>query len=520
MTTPAQVGPGYRVAGRYLLAERIGGGGMGAVWVGTDERLGRRVAVKQLVLPVGITDESAREQRERMMREGRIAARISHPHAIAVYDVAEDAGVPWLVMEHLPSRSLAAVLSDDGVLPVPQVAQIGAQLADALVAVHAAGIVHRDVKPGNVLVGAGEKLEGLVKITDFGISHAQGDVKLTQTGMVTGTPAFLSPEVARGETAGPAGDVWSLGATLFTALEGQPPFGSSGNSLELLYRVAGTQPQRPVRSGALTPVLERMLTTDPAGRPSMAEVRDSLARVAAGDDGDVTAVLGARTPLRVVPPPPIDPTRIELPAQHAAPPRTSVTPRAAKKSWLPAGAVGGVVIAALAAGALWLNLREDSSSSAADPTSTAATTTQAAPPPTSAAAPSTTGEQTTTEETTTAETTTEAAPTSEAEGDAVTAADVEQAVTDYYALLPGRPQQAWRLTGPTLQGVISRQDYVAFWNRFSEVRLGAVTAEEGSTTATAQVTFVENGQELVEQHRFTLVAGPRGELLMDSDVAV
>ncbi|SDF62746.1 serine/threonine-protein kinase [Klenkia brasiliensis] len=528
MTPPGQVGPGYRVAGRYLLAERIGGGGMGAVWVGTDERLGRRVAVKQLVLPVGITDESAREQRERMMREGRIAARISHPHAIAVYDVAEDAGVPWLVMEHLPSRSLAAVLSDDGVLPVLQVAQIGAQLADALVAVHAAGIVHRDVKPGNVLVGRGEKLEGLVKITDFGISHAQGDVKLTQTGMVTGTPAFLSPEVARGETAGPAGDVWSLGATLFTALEGQPPFGSSGNSLELLYRVAGTQPDRPVRSGALTPVLERMLTTDPAGRPSMTEVRDSLARVAAGDDGDVTAVLTARTPLRVVPPPPVDPTRVELPAQQApqqaqqqAPPphRTVVTPRAAaRRSWLPAGAVGGVVIAALAAGALWLNLREDSDSSAAAPTSTAATSTQAAAPPPSAEAPTTTA-GTTTEETTTAQTTTEASPTTGA--DALTAADVEQAVTGYYALLPQDPQSAWQLTGPTLQGVISRGGYISFWNGFSAVRLGAVTAQEGSLTASAQVTFVDrDGTEQVEQHQFTLVQGPDGRLLMDRDVAV
>ncbi|MCO7222240.1 serine/threonine-protein kinase [Klenkia sp. PcliD-1-E] len=517
MTPPAQVGPGHRVAGRYLLAERIGGGGMGAVWVGTDERLGRRVALKQIVLPVGTTDESARDQRERMMREGRIAARISHPHAIAVYDVAEDAGVPWLVMEHLPSRSLAAVLSDDGVLPVQQVAQIGTQLADALVAVHAAGIVHRDVKPGNVLVGAGERVEGLVKITDFGISHAQGDVKLTQTGMVTGTPAFLSPEAARGETAGPAGDVWSLGATLFTALEGQPPFGSSGNSLELLYRVAGTQPQRPVRSGALTPVLERMLTTDPAGRPSMVQVRDALARVAA-EDGDVTAVLGARTPLRVVPPPPVDPTRVDLPVQHGAPRRSATPQPAAGKSWVPAGAVGAVLVAALAAGALWLNLREDPGSAAAAPTTTAATTTQAAPPPATTEASPTTTAQATTEQTTTAPTTTEAAPTTE--GDAVTAADVEQAVTDYYALLPDKPQQAWRLTGPTLQGVVSREDYIAFWDRFSDVRLGEVTAEEGSLTATAQVTFVEDGQDLVEQHRFTLVAGPRGELLMDSDVAV
>ncbi|GAA4318910.1 hypothetical protein GCM10023162_25920 [Klenkia terrae] len=311
MTTPAEVGPGYRVAGRYRLDSRIAGGGMGAVWLATDERLGRQVAVKQVVLPVGVSPEAAAEQRARTMREGRIAARITHPHAISVYDVVDDGGSPWLVMEHLPSRSLAAVLSADGVLPVQQVAQIGAQLADALVATHAAGIVHRDVKPGNVLVGEGDRLEGLVKITDFGISHATGDVRLTQTGMVTGTPAFLSPEVARGEEPGAAGDVWSLGATLFTALEGDPPFGSSGNSLEQLYRVAAGQFDPPVRSGALTPVLEWMLTPDPAGRPSMTEVRDALAAIAAGSDGDVTAVLTARTPLKPVPPPPRDPTRTD-----------------------------------------------------------------------------------------------------------------------------------------------------------------------------------------------------------------
>ena len=522
MTTPAEVGPGYRVAGRYRLAERLGGGGMGAVWLGADERLGRQVAVKQLVLPVGTSPESAREQRERMMREGRIAARVSHAHAIAVYDVADDAGAPWLVMEHLPSLSLAAVLSADGVLPVQQVAQIGAQLADALVAVHAAGIVHRDVKPGNVLVGRGPGLEGLVKITDFGISHATGDVRLTQTGMVTGTPAYLSPEVARGEEPGPAGDVWSLGATLFTALEGQPPFGSSGNSLELLHRVAAGQPQRPVRSGALTPVLEQMLTTDPAGRPTMAHVRDALARVAAGEDGDVTAVLTARTPLRVVPPPPIDPTRVDLPVQHAAaPPRTTVTPRAGKKSsWLPAGAIGAALVAALAAGAVWLNVRDDSTDTAAGASPTSAVSTSAAPAPTSQEPAPTTTEAPAATATTTATSTT-AAPTTATPDDATTADDVARAVTDYYALLPGDPQTAWGLTGPTLRGVISRGGYISFWNGFSAVRLGAVTADEGSLTASAQVTYVDrDGTEQVEQHRFTLVEGDGGQLLMDSDVAV
>ncbi|SCX39906.1 Serine/threonine protein kinase [Klenkia marina] len=523
MTDP-QVGPGYRVAGRYRLTARLGGGGMGAVWLGTDERLGREVAVKQLVIPVGTSPEAAREQRERTMREGRIAARISHPHAIGVYDVADDAGVPWLVMEHLPSRSLAEVLSADGVLPVQQVAQIGAQLADALVATHAAGIVHRDVKPGNVLVGRGGRLEGLVKITDFGISHATGDVRLTQTGMVTGTPAYLSPEVARGQEPGPAGDVWSLGATLFTALEGDPPFGSSGNSLELLYRVAAEQPNRPVRSGALTPVLERMLSTDPAARPSMAEVRDALARIAAGSDGDVTAVLAARTPLRTVPPPPRDPTRVGLPAATSpAPaaatssrpvvaPRPAAPPRRAPR-WTAVAAAVVVLLLLVGLGA-WLGLRNRDAGTTAAPAST--TTPVAAPP----AAPTeqTTAEQSTTQAPSTTTATTTEAPTSEPE--VVTAAEVAQAITDYYALLPDDAKDAYALTGPTLQGVIGEKGYRDFWKGFDDVVLGPVSATDGSLVATAQVTFVEDDEQLVEQHRFTLVEGPDGTLLMDEDIAV
>ena len=521
MTTPAEVGPGYRVAGRYRLDSHIAGGGMGAVWLGTDERLGRQVAVKQVVLPVGVSSEAAAEQRARTMREGRIAARITHPHAISVYDVVDDGGSPWLVMEHLPSRSLAAVLSADGVLPVQQVAQIGAQLADALVATHAAGIVHRDVKPGNVLVGQGDRLEGLVKITDFGISHATGDVRLTQTGMVTGTPAFLSPEVARGEEPGAAGDVWSLGATLFTALEGDPPFGSSGNSLEQLHRVAAGQADPPVRSGALTPVLEWMLTPDPAGRPSMTEVRDTLISIAAGSDGDVTAVLTARTPLRPVPPPPREPTRTDLPAAAptaprtappAAPPhRTPVTatpPR--RRSRVPLVVAAVLAVLVLAGGGVWLALRNtDDPTTAAPPSSTAAgTTTSAVPPPVD---PTTTAEATTT-----APPTTTQAPTTEP--DVVTGAEVAQAITDYYALLPGDPQTAYGLTGPTLQGISSRGDYQAFWRLFDQVVLGPVSATDGSLVATAQVTFVEGGEEEVEQHQFTLVEGTDGTLLMDEDI--
>ncbi|WP_220036073.1 serine/threonine-protein kinase, partial [Modestobacter versicolor] len=297
--------PGSRVAGRYLLRSRLGGGAMGAVWLARDELLGREVAVKQVLIPVGSDPEATAGHREAAMREGRIAARLTHPHAVSVYDMVDDGGTPWLVMEYLPSRSLAQVLADRGTLPVQQVAQIGAQVADALIAVHAAGVIHRDVKPGNILIGEGERSDGLVKITDFGISRARGDVSLTQTGVVKGTPAYLAPEVARGQEPDEASDVFSLGATVYACLEGTPPFGMTENPLEMLYRVAGGDFQRPRNAGTLTRPLMRMLHNDPAKRPSMTEVRDQLAQLAAGRDRDVTEVPGtSRTasPSRTGPP--------------------------------------------------------------------------------------------------------------------------------------------------------------------------------------------------------------------------
>src|SRR5687767_5574570 len=296
MTRPVTT-PGRLVAGRYRLKSQIGGGGMGTVWLARDELLGREVAIKQVLSPPGVAAAEADQQRQRALREGRIAARLSHPHAISVYDVALESGQPWLVMEYLPSRSLAAVLAEDGVLRGDQVAQIGAQVADALAATHAAGIVHRDVKPANILIGQGGRIEGLVKITDFGISHAAGDITLTQTGQITGTPAFLAPEVAQGREMTEASDVFSLGATLYTCIEGQPPFGMEDNALGMLHRVAGGQITPPRRAGSLTKPLLRMLAAEPADRPAMPEIRDELAKPAAGRFGDTTTVLLARTDL-------------------------------------------------------------------------------------------------------------------------------------------------------------------------------------------------------------------------------
>jgi serine/threonine protein kinase len=254
---------GELIAGRYRLVSRLGSGAMGVVWQAHDERLRRTVAIKQLLLPPRLSESEADEANRRAMREGRITARLHHPHAIAVFDVVEHQGQPCLIMEYLASRSLATVLATQGVLPPEEVASIGSQIASALAAAHKAGIVHRDIKPGNVLLAD----DGTVKITDFGISHAVGDVTVTATGMLAGTPAYLAPEVARGNSAGFSSDVFSLGATLYTALEGTPPFGLNNNPIALLHQVASGEITPPRQSGPLTPVLLDCCSRTPTNAP-------------------------------------------------------------------------------------------------------------------------------------------------------------------------------------------------------------------------------------------------------------
>ncbi len=262
----------------------------GAVWLAHDTLLDRDVAVKQVTSTVGLPTGAAEEIRRRTLREGRIAARLTHEHAIAMYDVALHSGEPWLVMEHLPSRSLAQVMNIADTLPPLEVAQIGAHVADALAAAHAAGIVHRDIKPGNILVAERGRELGTVKISDFGIARAKGDHD--RSGVITGTPAFFAPEVARGSDPTEASDVFSLGATLYTAIEGQPPFGIDPDSIALLHRVARAEIIPPTRTGPLTDVLLAMLEPDPARRPTMEQARDRLAAVVLGADADPELLRG------------------------------------------------------------------------------------------------------------------------------------------------------------------------------------------------------------------------------------
>ncbi|MEU6829553.1 protein kinase [Nocardia beijingensis] len=275
------------IAGRYRLTDPIGTGAMGVVWRATDVRLQRTVAVKQVLLGPGLTGSAALEAKRRAMREGRIAARLHHPNAITVFDVAEDDGQPWLVMEYMDAPSLATKLSGDRTLPPLEVARIGAQAAGALAAAHDAGIMHRDVKPANLLVAD----DGTVKITDFGISRAVGDVTVTATGFLAGTPAYLSPEVARGEDPEPASDVFALGSTLYAAVQGTPPFGEGDNPLALLHAVAQAEIRAPEAAGALGPVLMYLLAPAVADRPTMREAKEALEAVAAGRDPQVPAAV-------------------------------------------------------------------------------------------------------------------------------------------------------------------------------------------------------------------------------------
>lgn len=255
------------IAGRYRLDVALASGGMGVVWRGWDERLERAVAIKQLRLQPGLSAADTVAARDRSLREARLTARLHHPNAVPIYDVVEHDGEPCLIMQFLPSVSLQATLQRRSTLPLADVARIGSEIASALTAAHRVGIIHRDVKPGNVLLAE----DGAAKLTDFGISHAMGDTTLTSTGMVTGTPAYLAPEVARGESATFASDVFSLGATLYTASEGTPPFEPTDNPMALLHRVASGHVRPPTRSGALTPLLTRMLNPDPRARPTMTQ---------------------------------------------------------------------------------------------------------------------------------------------------------------------------------------------------------------------------------------------------------
>jgi eukaryotic-like serine/threonine-protein kinase len=268
---------GRVVAGRYRLQRLLGRGGMGAVWLARDGVLGRPVAVKQPFLAGSATDEERLAARARLRSEARLTARIDHPGTVRIYDLAEEAGDPCIVMEVLDGRTLEAALHDEGPRPVGQVTGLGLRLLEVLEATHRAGIVHRDVKPSNVQLCGG----GRVVLTDFGIAATTEDGAVSLNGQVSGSPAYMAPEQVNGDRVEPASDLFSLGATLYTAVEGRSPFGK-GSPLATLVAILDHPPSPFRRAGPLGPVIEGMLAKDPGRRPDADQARRALRAIQAG----------------------------------------------------------------------------------------------------------------------------------------------------------------------------------------------------------------------------------------------
>ncbi|MGI5145614.1 protein kinase domain-containing protein [Plantactinospora sp. CA-294935] len=319
--------PPQLIADRYRLVEPLGQGGMGRVWKARDEVLHRDVAIKELVPPPGLTEDERREMRERSLREARAIARLNHANVVRVFDVLRTDGDPWIVMEYVPSRSLQDTLASDGPVSPTRAAEIGLGVLGALKSAHRAGVMHRDVKPGNVLLGD----DGRVVLTDFGLATVPGDPNVTRTGLVLGSPAYIAPERARDGTAGPEGDLWSLGATLYAAVEGQSPF-ARPSAIATLAALATEPPPASRRAGPLKAVLAGLLRKDPTTRIN-AEVAERLLRRAAGRrrNPGMSLLDGVRRPGPHGPREPGEPrTRIvPLPSPRPAPAAPPTAPAAA-----------------------------------------------------------------------------------------------------------------------------------------------------------------------------------------------
>ncbi|MEU9014009.1 serine/threonine-protein kinase [Streptomyces sp. NPDC048479] len=290
------------VAGRYRLLSPLGEGGMGVVWRARDEVLIREVAVKEVRAPAGLGGADEQRLYARLEREAWAAGRISHRNVVTVYDVATEDGRPWIVMELVRGLALSAVLDAEGPIAPQRAAHIGAEILAALRAAHEAGVLHRDVKPGNVLIAN----DGRVVLSDFGIAMVEGTSNLTMTGELIGSPEFLAPERALGRTPGPESDLWSLGVLLYAAVEGNSPF-RQNTPLSTLRAVVDEELPPPRRAGALEPVIAGLLRKDPADRLSAAEAEHQLRVVGAGG--------GART----APPPSPGPYSPTVAASPAAP---------------------------------------------------------------------------------------------------------------------------------------------------------------------------------------------------------
>ncbi|WP_134321965.1 serine/threonine-protein kinase [Cumulibacter soli] len=471
------------IAGRYRLVRPIGRGGMGTVWLCHDEVLDREVAIKQIG---GLPGNDA-EQAERARREARLAASLNHPNAVAIYDVTEHEHKPWLVMEYVAAQNLSEIITSRGLLTPREITPIAAQVASALAAAHAAGIVHRDIKPSNILVDE----FGLAKITDFGVAKANTDPQLTRTGLLAGTPAYFAPEVARGRAPAPPSDVWSLGATIFHALEGYPPFGLNENTIALLYRVGLETPEPAHHAGYLAPTLAHLLDVDPLRRWNMATAHEKLAELAASPPSDSES----RT--------------VDVPAYQGAQPSSAPTPYAApppsssgSRGRLIAIIAAAVVLLGGAAVALVMTLSQQEDSPTGSPPGSVATTSEDAdpsanPPGSGSSEPERSEESPSSESSSQAPSETPSASASMSSTPEEAAVAMENTVSDYYAMLPQDPGGAFNgyLTGSLASNYPSYLDY---WETVNWVTCTDFTADPSSLTVSMHCVY-DTDTEITEQ---------------------
>lgn len=438
------------IAGRYTLGREIGRGGMGAVWLARDEVLGRDVAIKR----IGAAPGGNSPDFERAEREARLAARLNHPHVVAVFDLVTEEDERWLVMEFVAGVTLAELVRRDGALSPDQASPLVGQAADALAAAHSAGIVHRDVKPSNILVTR----DGQVKLSDFGIARAEADASLTQTGLVTGSPAYLAPEIASGEQASTASDVWSLGATLYHALEGRPPYEVGDNLMGALYRIVHEEPPRLANAGWLAPLLERTMTRAPDERWSMSEVRDFLH---AGPTG--TTIHPAPTPVPAAAPGP-EPTPTELfaptptPVEGVAP--VEGVPGHRRRA-VSGPLLVGVAVALLLGIIVWAVVASRGPETGEDPGDS-----------TSSQSPS----------------------ESESTGEAPTVDGMENFMEDYLATAPSDPEAGFEMLTPEFQAASGGLDgYRGFWDTIEVADITAFSADPDALTVSYTVEYQKAG---------------------------
>ncbi|MDZ5662342.1 serine/threonine-protein kinase [Nocardioides sp. S-58] len=446
------------IAGRYRLEREIGRGGSGTVHLALDEVLGRQVAIKR----IGTTPGSDLAELERAEREARLAAALNHPHVVSVFDLVDEGDVRWLVMEYVDGQTISERVRDSGPLDARPAAALLAQTADALIEAHANGIVHRDVKPSNIMI-AGDS----AKLNDFGIARAADDPSLTQTGLVTGSPAYLAPEVASGSSATPASDVWSLGATLYHAVTGKPPYEVGDNLIGALYKIVHEDPPRLAEDHPMAGLLTVMMNRDPAARWPLPRVRDELVRISQGQVSTVP----------IAPPTPAPPEQTGVMPPAPVPVRAR-TPRDHRWAWIAAAAV--LAVAAVVSAYVWAGRG----------------TPEVAPDEQRGSAPAS---QTTTPETSSAGST---PPLSAAD----TREQMDAFITSYISTVTSNPRAAFRQLTPEFQAASGGfEGYLGWWGKVESATLAEVSSDPSDLTVGYTVNYVmESGARSTDRIRLQL----------------